>query len=186
MQVLDGKGRGYNAEVNSDNQLSTRAVSISALHQASLNGEAFAWNAVTYDPDAADTLLLVRNDSSTKYLVIDKIYVRCDTATAVDVHLVTANFTAAGTAVTGVCLNKASATVADATAKADETGNTQGDIILTAYLHLAVNAQATTSVAQMIDLEGAVILGDDQAIGVDLVTASTAAECTIIGHYIDK
>ena len=182
MQVLDGKGRGYNAEVNSDNQLVTRAVSISALHQASLNSEAFAWNAVTADIAGAETALCVRNDSSTKYLVIDKLYVYSDVPTAVDVHLVTANFTAAGTAVVGVCLNKASATIADATAKADETGNTQGDIILT--LHTPELTTAAESVSY--DFEGAVILGDDQAIGVDIVADSAAFECTIIGHYIDK
>ena len=144
---------GNNAGVNDDLQLQTRAVSVSAIHEASLNGQAFSWNTPTYDPDALDTALLVRNDSSTKKLVIEKVYFRCDTATAFDIHIVTASFTIAGTnAVTGVCLNQSSPTVADATAYGDETGNTQGSIIWTGYAPLAVNAQATTSIPQEIEV----------------------------------
>ena len=176
---------GNNAGVSDALQLQTRAVSVSAIHEASLSGQAFSWNAVTYDPDAADTALLVRNDSPTKNLVIERVYFRCDTATAFDIHIVTASFTIAGTlAVTGVCLNKSSPTVADATAYGDETGNTQGDIILTGYAPLAVNAQATTSLPQDVNLAGSVILGQNQAIGVDIVTASTAVECTIVGYFL--
>jgi len=171
------------ADVNDDKQLLTRAVCVSAIHEASLNGsEAFAWNAVSADIDAADTALAVRNDSNTKYLVIEKLYVWSDVATAVDVHLITADYTSAGTAVTGVCLNKASPTVADATAHADETGNTQGDIIIT----LHSNELATDQFAIDYDFKGSVILGDNQAIGVDLVANSGAFECTIIGYFIDK
>lgn len=173
---------GNTAEVNSDQQLKTYAVNVSALHAASMKGKAFAWNAISADIAAAATALAVRNDSTTEYLVIEKLYVYSDVATAVDVHLVTATYTSAGTAVTGVCLNKAKATVASATAHANETGNTQGDIIIT--LH---TPELTTS-AESVEYEfnGGVILGQNQAIGVDLVADSAAFECTIIGYYIDK
>lgn len=175
-------GNTYTAEVNSDSQLKTYSVTLSALAAASMKGKAFAWNAVSADIDATDTALAVRNDSTTEYLVIDKLYVYSDAATAVDVHLITASYTAAGTAVTGVCLNKAKSTVAAATAYADETGNTQGSIIVT--LH---TPELTTSAESVeYNFDGSVILGQGQAIGVDLVAESTAFECTIIGHYIDK
>jgi len=173
---------GTIADVNDSKQLKTRAATVSAIHEASLNGQAFAWNAVSADVAALATALAVRNDSSTKYLVIDKLYVYSDVATAVDVHLVTATYTSAGTAVTGVCLNKAKATVASATAHANETGNTQGDIILTLHTpELTTSAEAVGY-----DFKGSVILGQNQAIGVDLVADSAAFECTIIGYYIDK
>ena len=178
MQVIGTTG--VIAEVNDDKQLTTRAVSVSALHEASLSGQAFAWNAVSADIDAGDTALLVQNTSSSKKLVIEKIYVYSDVATAVDVHLVTASFTIAGTAVTGVCLNKANPTVAPATAKADETGNTQGNIIIT----LHTSELTTSQEAVEYDFSGSVIIGQNQAIGVDLVAELAAFECTIIGYFL--
>ena len=175
-------GNTYTAEVNSDSRLKTQSVSTSAINAASLKGKAFAWNAVSADIAAAGTALAVRNDSTTEYLVIEKIYVYSDIASAVDVHLVTATYTSAGTAVTGVCLNKATATVATATAHANETGNTQGDIIVT--LH---TPELTTSAESIeYDFKGSIILGQNQAIGVDVVADSAAFECTVIGYYINK
>ena len=175
-----GGNTGNLADVNDSLQLLTRAATVSALHEASLSGQAFAWNAVSADIDTGDTALLVRNDSSSKKLVIEKLYVWADVAAAFDVHLVTASFTAAGTAVTGVCLNKASATVASATAYADETGNTQGDIILT----LHSNELATDQFGIDYNFDGGVILGENQAIGVDIIGESAAFECTIVGYYL--
>ena len=173
---------GNMAEVNSDQQLKTYAVNVSAIHAASLKGKAFAWNAINANIDAGDTALCVRNDSATEYLVIEKLYAYSDVASDIDVHLITATFTAAGTAVTGVCLNPAKATVASATAKADETGNTQGSIIVT----LRNNEVGSDQFSIDYDFKGAVILGQNQAIGVDLVVESGAFECTIIGYFIEK
>jgi hypothetical protein len=142
MRIEDGSGGGSYAAVTSDNQLQTRAVQISALHDACLNGDAYAWNAISADIDATDTALLVRNDSSTRYLVIEKVYVYCDVATAIDVHVIpNSTFTAAGTAVTGVNLLAGSGKTADATALADETGNTQGSIIVTLHTAELTTAQ---------------------------------------------
>ena len=171
---------GNNAGVSDALQLQTRAVSVSAIHEASLSGEAFSWNAVSADIATTETALLVRNDSSSKKLVIEKLYVYSDVATAIDVHLVTATFTIAGTAVVGVCLNKSGATVADATAKTDETGNTQGDIIVT--LHTPELTTSAESVGY--DFNGSVILGQNQAIGVDIVADSAAFECTLVGYFL--
>jgi hypothetical protein len=173
---------GVIAEVNNVQQILTRAVSVSAIHEASLLGNAFSWNAISADLTAADTALLVRNDSGTKYLVIEKLYIYSDVATAVDVHLVTTSFTAAGTVVTAVALNKSKSATADATAYADETGNTQGDIIVTLHTQELTTAQQGFDY----DFNGAVILGDDQAIGVDIVADSAGFECSILGYFIDK
>ena len=182
MKIEDGTGSQAQAGVTSKNKLQTRSVSVSALHEASLNGDAYSWNAVSADVAAAATALLVRNDSDTRHLVIEKVYVYSDVATAVDVHFTNgAVFTAAGTAVTGVNLNRGVLKVADATSFANETGNTQGNIFLT--LH---TSELTTSQEGVeYNFDGAVILGRNGAIGLDLVADSAAFECTIIGYFVD-
>lgn len=183
MRIEDGAGRGYQAEVSSGLQLQTRALSVSPLHAASLNGDAYAWNAVSADIDAADTALLVRNDSDTRYLVIEKVYVYADIATTVDIHVIpNSTFTIAGTTVTGVNLNTGSGKVADATARADETGNTQGSIICT----LATPELTTHQEGQWFEPEGGVILSKNSCLGVDIVGDSAAFECTIIGYFLDR
>ena len=172
---------GEDAIVSGGN-LHTRAVNVSALHEASLNGDAYSWNAVSADIDATDTALLVRNDSSSRLLVIEKLYVWSDVATAVDVHFTNgAAFTPAGTAVTGVNLNRSLVKVADATAKADETANTQGNIFLT----LHSNELATDQFGIDYDFKGGVVLGKNGCIAADIVAEPTAFECTIIGYFID-
>lgn len=176
-------GNTYTAEVTADQQLRTRAVMISAIHEASLKGDAYSWKAVNANIDATDTALLVRNDSSTRYLVIEKLYVWSDVPTAIHVHLTSrAAFTAAGTAVTGVNLNTTIQNVAPATAFGDETANTQGNIILT----LETNELTTDQFGIAYDFDGSLILGQNGCIAVDLVAESAAFETTIIGYYIDK
>lgn len=182
MRIEDGSS-GAIAAVTTENKLQTRAVQISALHEACLNGDAYAWNAISADIDGGDTALLVRNDSSTRYLVVEKLYVYSDVATSIDVHVIgTSTFTAAGTAVTGVNLNPSSGNVADATAFADETGNTQGSIILT----LATAELTTHQEGIDYDFKGGVILGTNDCIGVDIVADSAAFECSIIGYFVDR
>lgn len=182
MRIEDGSGGGYQAAVTSDNQLQTRAVQVSALHNASLNGDAYAWNAISADINAGDTALLVRNNSDTRYLVISKMYVWVDVVAQVDVHVIpTSTFTAAGTAVTGVNLLAGSGKVADATALADETGNTQGSIILTLHTNELETAQFGTEY----DFKDGVILAKNSCIAADIVDEPAAFECTFIGYFLD-
>lgn len=182
MRIEDGGGSGYQAAVTTGNKLQTRSVQISALHEASLNGDAYAWNAVSADIDANDTALLVRNDSDTRYLVIEKLYAYSDVATALDVHIIpNSTFTAAGTTVTGVNLRGGSGKVADATARADETGNTQGSIIITLHTSELTTHQEGIDY----DFKGAVVLGKNSCLAVDIVADSAAFECTFIGYFLD-
>jgi hypothetical protein len=177
------EGNTYTAEVNKDSQLLTRAVAITALHNASLKGDAYSWKAVNANIDATDTALLIRNDSVTRYLVVEKLYVWSDVASAIHVHMTNkATFTATGTAVVGVNLNTASNNVAPATAIADETANTQGNIILT----LETNETTTDIFGITYDFNGSVILGQNGCIAVDLVAEPAAFECTIIGYFLDR
>lgn len=185
--IKDGTGNGYEAKVNSSNQLHTRSVLITPLHDAALRGDAFSWNAVSANIDTTDCMLLVTNDSSTRLLVIDHAYVRGDIAGQIDFKLADmSGLTPTGTAVVGVNLNRISNSIADATAIADETQSAATTVFYTFYQHLKVNAAGTTSPMERIDFEGSIILGEDDAIGIDTILEPAAGfEATIIGYYID-
>jgi hypothetical protein len=175
--IEDGKGKGNAAEVNADNQLVVKAVVESEIEfESRTDGQGYSWVSGTYDPDAGDTILLVKNTSTTKVLLIDKIYISTDTETRVIVHAPTTNVTVAGTTITGTNLNVISANVADATAARDETGNTQGALLWSGEVQ-------ATSDPYVIDFGSALILGTNNSVGVDFVAATTACDVTIVGHY---
>jgi hypothetical protein len=180
LQVEDGKGKGISAEVNSDNHLVTKSIIESEFEFISdVKGEAYSWASGTYDPDAGDTILLIKNTSQTLELHIDTITISTDTETIVQIHLPTTNVTVAGTTITGVNLNTTSGNVASASAARDETGNTQGDIIW-------ANELQATSAPHVVDYGGALILGTNNSVGVDFVSATTACGVSITGHYTDR
>ena len=176
-QLEDGKGSGIRASVSHNNRLNTDAVTETEISfESEKNGMAFAWTSVTYDYAAGDTILLVKNTSSTNHLIIQNINMTTDTATIAHIHIVRCP-TPTGTALTGVNLNSASANVAEATAKADETSNT-----------LATTGIIRTSALEAdkdnhILLEGSVILSTNDCIAIDYVTDGAAATVTITGYY---
>ena len=179
--IRDGRGRGYLAEVNKRQQLAVFAsVEEEFKYISEKYGEAFIWTCETYDYAAADTILSVKNIRDDKNLHIFKIALHGDTETEVEIHVPTASFTDAGTEVVGQALNR----ILDknganyATAKANETGNTQGDVVE------RVRIKADTD--YKVPLEGALILGENQAICVDYVTVGTEAHVSIWGYYKDK
>lgn len=176
LTLEDGKGMGNIAEVDNNNRLQVFAVTQTEGTNAAEDGDSYSWANATYDYAAADTILLVRNDSSTYDLHIDKIYISGDTATAVTVHCPTAAFTIAGTAVTGTNMNRKSGRVAPATAKANETGNTQGAIIFRGVI-------VANAAPYVLELDGSIVLGTGHSIGVDYVSDGGAARVVIFGHF---
>ena len=127
-------------------------------------GQAYSWSSGTYDYAALDTILLVKNTSTTKPLFITSISLSGDTDTRVVIHRPTTEVTPTGTSVTGVNLSGPDSTnAADATAIRDETNNSQGSIIWSGEIQAA-------SDPYIVDLKNAVILGTNQSIGVDYVT----------------
>lgn len=163
--------------VHETGHLFMRAMSSPAIQHISRHGElAFSWTSTDYDYDAGDTILLVQNTSSTSTLYITDIYMYTDTATLATIHATDgATFTLAGTSITGVNLNRKSGKVADASAFRDETGNTQGSVIL--------NVRLGTNAMNHVTFEGALALGNANEVAVDYVTAGTAAVVTILGYY---
>jgi hypothetical protein len=180
MEIRDATSRTA-AKVSDLQQLAVEASQLSRMAYISREtGEAFSWTAATADLAAADTALLVANIHSTKKLYIGKIYIYTDVPSRLQIHL-PAYPTLAGTAVTGICLNRAKSfdPAAYSLSYADETGNTQANIIKV----LDSNELTTDQFGCWWDFEGAVILPYRGCIAVDVVGDSAAFDCSIEGWY---
>jgi len=173
--IRDGKGAGYLAHVDKENRLAVYSTMESEIsHESEVNNRAYTWTH-SYNSGANDTILLVKNTSTTKNLIIDKIILSSDTTTKVVIHF-PENTTLAGTGVTGVNLNRSSNDSAEATAYGDETGNTQGSIL--GQMILLGNTGA------VLPINGSVILGVNNEIAIDFVSATTSlGMVTIVGYY---
>jgi hypothetical protein len=173
---LEGATGGNVLNVDVDGRAETTSVIQNSLEHYSESGDSWAWSNVTYDPDAADTIILVQNTHATKDLYISQIQFSTSALTEVIVHLTDgATFTPTGTAIVGVNLNNNVGGIAFATAKGDETANTKGNIVF--------HSQVVAATPITFDMNNAVILGTNQSIGVDVVEATTYAYATIWGYY---
>ena len=169
-------GEVYSANTTEYDQLLTQATTKPEIaFHSDRSGEAYAWNAVTYDYDAGDTILLVQNTNSHLRLRISRIFLYADTATAVIIHCPVVA-TPTGTAVTAVTLNRDAANTPQAIAKADETTNTQANIVLSTAIQAAGQGH-------QIDIDGAIILGYLDSLAIDYVTNGAACSATIWGFY---
>ena len=151
----------------------------SAFAAAVADGRAFAFASVAYDPDAHDTILGVKNEDTDMDFHVQTIIASSDTASQIQIFEAD-NPTMAGTAVTGSNMNRASGRIAKATAKADETGNSEQG---SSYPKLFSRDLLAANTAKQIDVNGAIVLPTNKMIGVDLTTAATAANVTILGWF---
>lgn len=172
--VEDGQGSGQKQGVDSEFRGKTAATTKTALDYWAGKGRAYSWNSLDIDIDAADTLLLVKNDSSASLYIDYMIISAGNVATRYEVHIPAAEVTVTGTVVVGFNLNTGSSNVATATAASDETNNTQGTIIYD------ISLLPTTT---LVVLTTGLILSEDKSVGIDQVTESTAGNVTIYGHY---
>ena len=183
MQIEGGTGSGYKAAVDEHNRLSVLATSDSGFQYASRNhGMAFSWTTVTADINAGDTAILLCNDNPDLLLCIDSIYLWCDVATQLKVH-VPAYATWAGTAVVGVNMNRTSNVIAQASCYADETGN--AFVAANTLLTIHTNELATDQYASIIDLKNALFLGYHDSVAVDIIEEPGAFEATIFGYFTE-
>ena len=173
---LEGATGGNVLNVDVDGRAETTSVIQNSLEHYTDSGDSWAWSNVTYDPDAADTIILVQNTHATKDLYISQIHFSSDTASEVIVHLTNgATFTPTGTAIVATTLINNVGGIPFGTAVGDETANAQGNIIF--------HTKVLANVPNQFDMNNAVVLGNNQSIGVDLVAAATAAYATIWGYY---
>ncbi|KKM61545.1 hypothetical protein LCGC14_1530680 [marine sediment metagenome] len=167
------------ANVTPGGQLLTKAMVESEFEYISeTTGEAFIWTIETYNYDAADTILSVRNIHATKKLHIEKVFLHGDTETEVEIHVPTSDYTPTGTAVVGQGLNRSRDVDASAyaTAIADETGQaTQGDVVERRRIKADTDMQ--------VNFDGAFILANKQAIAIDYVTVGGEAHISIWGFF---
>tara|TARA_B100001250_G_C19815958_1_gene798420 strand:- start:5116 stop:5688 length:573 start_codon:yes stop_codon:yes gene_type:complete len=80
MQINDGTGRGYVAQVTSASRLATDSVANKASAQASRAGNAYVISTSgTLAPNATGgTMIFLRNDSQTESVLIDEVMIGCD------------------------------------------------------------------------------------------------------------
>jgi hypothetical protein len=184
--AIKGGSSGIEAAVNAQNQLSVTPSA--GYYRAMLAGDAYLWLNATADIDATDTMILLRNDSADRLLVIEAISVLNGNvgATTYDIHLVTAAFTAAGTAVTGINMLAGGGAPpgSDYTCMADETGNTKGTMLG----HLITTTASIYYPLTQAELPclGRLALGNGTAIGIDQITESTAGVGLIWGYFVDR
>jgi hypothetical protein len=181
LQIESGSGNGKLAKVNDDNFLITRSVIEKHAAQVSYDeGLAFTWTADDAAPSAGEYTLYLKNDSTTKKLVIDMlIFNSTDNDVVWKLHQVTG--TAAGASVvTGTNLNLSSGQVADATAR----GGAGGVTGLTSSKVLGISFGGPGMTPIRVDLDGTVVLGQNNAIALeyDAGTGGRAA-VTIGAHY---
>jgi len=175
--IADGGGTGKIAKINTDNQLLTKAVVENEVEFISEDkGLAYAWASGTYDPAAGDTILLLKNTSTTHNIHITVISLSSDVDTRAVIHFPTTEVTPTGTAITGANLNRISANVAEATAIRDETNNSQGDILWSGEI-------MATGDPLIVGANGSIILGTNDSIGIDFVADVGACDVTIFGHF---
>jgi len=175
--IEDALGYNPSGRTDEDGLFKTVAVTETEFeYYSDVKGDAYSWNFLTYDSAAGDTIGLIKNTSDSKELHIDSITISSDTETVFTIHLPTTEVTPTGTSVTGVNLNTRSVKVAPATAITDETNNTQGTIIFQTEI------QAAGAPYEKL-YSGALIIGQNKSIAIDIVADIAAFNLTIEGHF---
>lgn len=173
----DGKGRGYKAEVNAEQELVVRAITEEEIEHASATlGSAYSWDSTEKDIDTGDTMLFVKNTGDVP-LVLDRATINGSNVICTWTLLIGSTTTtpAGGAVVTGVNLNQGfSSQLADAVARSDETAVADGSIID------RVKTPVTNTIE--INLHG-VILGRGHYIQINQITESTSGSVILFGHF---
>lgn len=174
LQIEDGKGRGFNVEVNEENELVTRAIQESELEHASIQGNAYCWFAATADIDIGDTLLFIKNLGDTP-LILDRMNILgANVAGTVTIHLGNATTTPTAINVTGTNLNPGFGNNADVHATSDEA------LVADATTVEIIHVPAT--VMLIWDLTG-IILPKATFIQLNQDVESTAGGVAVYGHF---
>lgn len=151
----------------------------SRFEQAVRDGRAYLWASKTYDPDAHDTILGVKNNDPDRLLHVKRISFTSDTASQIQVFT-SSNPTMAGTAVVGQNCNRGSGRVPVSDGRADETGNAEQ---AAGYPALLFRDVVAVNIAKHYNLDGGIILPYLTMLGVDLTSAATAANAVLIGWF---
>lgn len=164
---LSGKSRRLDVSSRGDTRL---------FYVSRDDGQAYSWTGV-YASGANETVLLVKNTSTTRDLIITEIEFVSDAATRVRIHLPTVEVTPGGGAtIVGRNLNTGSTNAAEATGKQNESDNALGNIILDTLIGVSEPHGETW--------EDGLRITQNKSIAVDFVTAASAlGGATIIGYF---
>ena len=174
LQIEDGAGGSAGARVTKDNMLRVYAQVESEISHTSENYEdSYVWTA-SKNIDATDSIIWLRNDSTSMKLIIECISVGSDVAGSWFIYSPTGT-TADGDTITGVNLNISSGRPASATCRSDATGTTPAK-----YLFYGSNIASETI---QVNFHGALILGYLDEVAVDYTTEPALAQATIFGYY---
>ena len=174
--IKDGTGTGHEAEVNAEHQLVVRAITEAELEHASIGGTAFVWYSGVQDIDITDTMLFLKNTSSTP-LILDRLNltgsnVICTWGIHIGGDVTTPT---GGSVVTGVNTNQQfSSAVAEAVARTDEESVADGALL--------ENVVTPVTIIHHHVLEG-IILGQGHYIQINQDTESTSGAAAIFAHY---
>ena len=162
------------AHVTSDKMLHVYATVESEIsHQSEVDGTAYSWT-TSKDIDATDSIIWLRNDSTTENLIIQTISFNSTAAGTWFIYCPTGT-TADGDTITGVNLNRQSGKVALATCRQDATGATPANYIY--------RGASMANEDKVINTYGALILGHLNEVALDVTTEPALAQATIIGYY---
>jgi hypothetical protein len=176
--------RGTTGSVAEVDETRLRVNPESDFKKAVREGRAFSWASLNKDPDAADTMFALENNSTDHLLCIEKVIISmtCAGGSVCPVFAASGVTMAGTTSVDAVNLNRDSgqSAVPISTAYTDETGNGEAVGGWTKRLYMP---QCLSSVPYIINVGGAVRLPNDHMIGVDIIEAGTAANVTFIGWF---
>jgi len=173
--IRDGQGHGSLAGVDSENRLKTYStIETEISHESEVNKRVYTWSH-SYNSGANDTILWLKNTSTTKNLIIEKIVLSSDTTTHFIIHFPSTTASPTGTAITGTNINRSSNNSAEATAYGDETGNTRGVVMAQGII--------LNNTPAIMPIDGSIILGVNDEIGIDFVSATTALGMATIRAY---
>ena len=183
-KLVDGKGRGFEAEVTSDNKLATFSVSRAEIEDVSLNdGEAYVFATSNHiDVPIANTLygiFYVENTSETKKLYIDSIR-SCGTAVQkwnIYKNPTTSTVIDDQTAGVSTNMNFSSANTADVNVYQGTGTSFTGGTLVENWVN---------DVGHSLEhYNGAVILGKNDSLGMSANIAASGDLCVrIIGYYL--
>ncbi len=169
----------HGQRVRREGQAEVFAVTVDEFENVSARSRlSFSWGIVPANFSVTETMLLLQNTSTALHLHITDVEYLNDLDSQVEIHVIDSAITpSGGTEVTGFCYNRTAPRVAAAVAFSNETGNSAQGTILWEHEVLA-------DAFHHIEFQGALILPNGAAIGVDTVAGATAlASLTIKGFY---
>lgn len=177
MKIQDGRGRGLWASVSAAFRLNVSAKSNPRTFYISRDdGRSYSLNSVVTSAVAGNIVAYLKNTSSTRNLYVKQIHGSSLNAAMFKAWIVTG--TSSGTTITPTNLNLGSGLAAEATAAGDAvvTNLTLGNLVET--------TRVSASSHDAMELEDALILTPDTAIGVEYDTGTSGpCEINITFHY---